>query len=214
LVEPIQGAGGVISLNEEFLRAIEETCQEEGMLFCVDEIQTGIGRTGSMFAYQQFGLRPDVILFAKGIGGGLPLGGIIAGDKAADVFKPGDHGTTFAPSPLSAALGNAVLDALLEDGVLEQGRRAANTLWSRLRGLQKNYPHVFQGIDGRGMMIGIRTHLSPEDVSRLQRELLERGILVNVTARTVIRLLPPLTLTEAEINHFITTLEQLVLEMG
>jgi acetylornithine/N-succinyldiaminopimelate aminotransferase len=212
LAEPILGAGGVVSLRQEFLKAVAQICEENQMLLCMDEIQTGIGRTGALFAYQHFGLQPDVILFAKGIGGGLPLGGIIAGKKAADVFQPGDHGTTFAPSPLSAAMGNAVLDVLLEEGMLEQGRRAADELWRQLRHLQEKYPQVISHMDGRGMMIGIRTHLSPEKVAQLQHDLLKKGVLVNVTAKTVIRLLPPLTLTVEEIESFIETLDRYIAE--
>lgn len=214
LVEPILGAGGVVSLSESFLRAIDDLCAEEEMLFCVDEIQTGMGRTGTLFAYQQFDLTPDVILFAKGIGGGLPLGGIIAGERAADVFKPGDHGTTFAPSPLSAAMGNAVLDVLLEEGGLEQGKQRADYLWRRLEALKEKYPHLITGMDGRGMMIGIRTSLSAENVIRLQKELLTDGILVNVTAKTVIRLLPPLTLKREETDFFIQALEKRMLQIA
>ncbi|MFC7443263.1 aspartate aminotransferase family protein [Laceyella putida] len=212
LVEPILGAGGVVTLKPTFLEAIDRLCKEERMLFLIDEIQTGIGRTGKLFAYQHFSLSPDVILFAKGIGGGLPLGGLIAGPDTADLFQPGDHGTTFAPSPLSAALGNAVLDVLLDEGMLEHGRQMADHLWSELHRLLQNYPQVFQGLDGRGMMLGIRTHLPAEQVSRLQRDLLTEGILVNVTAKTVIRLLPPLTLTREEIAFFIETLERLVVQ--
>lgn len=213
IVEPILGAGGVVSLEPAFLQAIDELCKEEGMLFIIDEIQTGMGRTGQLFAYQHFSLSPDVVLFAKGIGGGLPLGGMIAGHKTADLFQPGDHGTTFAPSPLSAALGNVVLDLLLEDGMLEHGRKMADYLWSELQRLQKDYPHVFQGLDGRGMMLGIRTHLTAEQINRLHRRLLEEGILVNVTAKTIIRLLPPLTLTEKEIAFFIEKLERIANEL-
>lgn len=212
LVEPILGAGGVVSLSDDYLRAIASICSEENMLFCMDEIQTGIGRTGTLFAYQQFGVQPDLILFAKGIGGGLPLGGIIAGSKAADVFQPGDHGTTFAPSPLSAAMGNAVLDVLLEEGLLEKGKKAADELWQKLHGLREKYPQVISHMDGRGMMIGIRTHLNAEEVSELQRDLLEQGVLVNVTAKTVIRLLPPLTLTSEDIQSFIQILEDYICE--
>ncbi|SFI89815.1 aspartate aminotransferase family protein [Thermoflavimicrobium dichotomicum] len=210
LVEPVLGAGGVITLTEEFLTAIRRICDEHQMIFAVDEIQTGIGRTGKLFAYQHFNFQPDLILFAKGIGGGLPLGGIIAGPNLADVFQPGDHGTTFAPSPLSAALGNAVLDVLLEEGQLERGRQAAEKLWSQLQALQEKYPQVFAYIDGKGMMLGIRTHLSAEEVKQLQLNLLKQGILVNVTAKTVIRLLPPLTLNDEDIQFFIKTLENYI----
>lgn len=212
LVEPILGAGGVETLSEEFLHAIQHICDEHEILFCVDEIQTGIGRTGKMFAYHHFNLNPDIILFAKGIGGGLPLGGIIASEKVADLFQPGDHGTTFAPSPLSAALGNAVLDSLL-DGELEKGRLRAEELWGKLEMLRRKYPEWIAFLDGKGMMIGIRTHFSVDQVKSLHQKLLKRGILVNVTAKTVIRLLPPLTLTTHEIEEFIQSFSESIEEV-
>lgn len=216
LFEPILGAGGVDVLPREFLLHAQKLCQEHGMLFALDEIQTGIGRTGSLFAYQHEdlqGLDPDLILFAKGIGGGLPLGGIIANEKAADAFQYGDHGTTFAPSPLSAALGNTVLDVLLEEGQMEKGRQAAQKLWDGLRELQAELPEYIETIQGRGMMIGIRTHLSADQVTFVQKELLEQGVLVNITAKTVIRLLPPLTLQENEMQFFLTTLREVLFKL-
>lgn len=208
LVEPILGSGGIVPLTKEFLQSIQQLCQKQQMLFCVDEIQTGMGRTGTLFAYQAFSLKPDLILFGKGAGGGLPLGGVIAGEKLLDVFRPGDHGTTFAPSPLAAALGNAVLDALFEDGMLEKGKQTADLLWFRLHDLKTQFPSIIQSINGRGMMIGIRTRFTKEEIQALQAELMSDGILVNITAQTVIRLLPPLTLTEEEIEFFITSLEK------
>jgi len=207
LVEPILGAGGVLPLSEAYLKTIGKLCKTHNLLCCIDEIQTGMGRTGTLFAYQQTGLQPDLLLFAKGVGGGLPLGGIIAGQRLAHLFRPGDHGTTFAPSPLGAALGNAVLDVLLEEGGLEKGRQAAEYLWQRLRALRQKHPNVIRDIRGKGMMIGIHTGRSPEEIRRLMLELLEEGILVNVTAKTVIRLLPPLTLTREEIDRFADTLD-------
>ncbi|MBA4601578.1 aspartate aminotransferase family protein [Thermoactinomyces mirandus] len=208
LVEPILGSGGIVLLTKEFLETIQQLCQKHQMLFCVDEIQAGMGRTGTLFAYQAFSLKPDLILFGKGVGGGLPLGGVIAGEKLLDAFQPGDHGTTFAPSPLSAALGNAVLDALFEDGMLEKGKQTADYLWSRLNDLQTEFPTIIQSINGRGMMIGIRTCFTKEEIKALQTELMNDGILINITAQTVIRLLPPLTLTDEEIEFFITTLQR------
>ncbi|SHF16655.1 acetylornithine aminotransferase [Seinonella peptonophila] len=205
LVEPIMGSGGVISLSKEYLLFIQSIAQKHKMLFCIDEIQTGMGRTGTLFAYQADQLDPDCILFAKGIGGGLPLGGVIAKDHVANAFKPGDHGTTFAPSPLSAALGNAVFDVLLDDGLLEESQRSVHALWSALTDLQEEF-QVISRIDGRGMMIGIHTQLSTTQVKEIQKRLLNNGFLVNVTAQTVIRLLPPLTLTIEEINLFIKAL--------
>lgn len=207
LVEPILGAGGVLPLSDEFLETIGDICRKQNILCCVDEIQTGMGRTGTLFAYQQTGIRPDLLLFAKGVGGGLPLGGMIAGERLSHLFRPGDHGTTFAPSPLSAALGNAVLDVLLKEGQLEKGRQASAHLWNRLRAIQQKHPDVIRDIRGRGMMIGIHTGRTAEEIRGLMLDLLKEGILVNVTAKTVIRLLPPLTLTREEIDRFTDTLD-------
>lgn len=213
LVEPILGAGGVETVSEEFMLAIQEIADRDNILFCIDEIQTGIGRTGKMFAYQHYQLNPDIILFAKGIGGGLPLGGIIAREEVAKHFQPGDHGTTFAPSPLSAALGNAVLDVLL-DGVLERGRLRSEELWGKLEMIRLKHPDQIDYLDGKGMMIGIRTHFSPEQIQSLHRKLLERGVLVNIAAKTVIRLLPPLTLSTYDIDEFIQILSDCLGEVA
>jgi acetylornithine/N-succinyldiaminopimelate aminotransferase len=212
LVEPILGAGGIIPLTDSYMETIAKICTDHAMLCCVDEIQTGAGRTGTLFAYQAFSIQPDLILFAKGMSGGLPLSGIIANEKLADIFQPGDHGTTFAPSPLSAALGNAVLDVLLLDGMLEQGQQTATQLWQQLTSLQTRHPQVIHAITGRGMMIGLHLQQTAEEMAKLQQRLLQGGILVNIIAGTVIRLLPPLTLTRAEIEYFIDTLEQIIRE--
>ncbi|MFD1395844.1 aspartate aminotransferase family protein [Kroppenstedtia eburnea] len=207
LAEPILGSGGVQPLDLSYLQEMARLCREQGMLLIMDEIQTGVGRTGTLFAYQQAGLKPDLILFAKGVGGGLPLGGIIAGDRLKDLFQPGDHGTTFAPSPLSAALGNAVLDVLLDQGQLEQGRKNAQTLWQQLKELRNRFPAVIGDIRGRGMMIGVDTTLTPEQAAKLQLDLTTDGVLVDITQQTVIRLLPPLTLTPEEIEGFMQKLQ-------
>lgn len=207
LAEPILGSGGVQPLSEAFMKEMAHLCHRQGMLLIMDEIQTGIGRTGKLFAHQHHQLEPDLILFAKGVGGGLPLGGIIAGRKVAHLFRPGDHGTTFAPSPLSAALGNAVLDVLLEHGGLEEGRENADYLWRQLIQLQKRFPSMVKECRGEGMMIGIHTALQPKQANQLQQHLLEQGILVDITQGTVIRLLPPLTLTPRETDTFIDHLE-------
>jgi acetylornithine aminotransferase len=213
LVEPILGAGGILPLTKEFLQTAQTLCHERDILLCLDEIQTGVGRTGSLFAFQALDLQPDLVLFAKGIGGGLPLGGIIAGSKLKDSFHPGDHGTTFSPSPLSAALGNAVLDVLLDQKQMEIGKEVADFLWNELRALQRKFPKLVEQINGRGMMIGIMTTLDKLSIQQLQKAFLEKGILINITAGTVIRLLPPLTLTKEEVKNFIDTFHQLLAKM-
>ncbi|WP_209123678.1 aspartate aminotransferase family protein [Alkalihalobacillus sp. BA299] len=211
LMEPILGSGGILPLDEEYLREVSRLAKQYGVLCCMDEIQTGIGRTGKLFAYQHAEISPDLILFAKGVGGGLPLGGIIVSDKLSHLFKPGDHGTTFAPSPLSAALGNTVLRVLLEDGELDNSVKRSNYLYRKLNGLKEKNPQIISEIRGKGMMVGIVTTLQSEEAKALQHDLLAEGYLVDVTQQTIIRLLPPLTLTESEVNEFVEVFESKLL---
>ncbi|MFM1654762.1 aspartate aminotransferase family protein [Brevibacillus sp. B_LB10_24] len=214
LMEPILGSGGIITLSQSYLQEVERLCRETGTLFCIDEIQTGMGRTGTLFAYQHAGITPDLILFAKGVGGGLPLGGVIAGERLMDLFGPGDHGTTFAPSPLSAALGNAVLDVILEPSFIEQSNQTAAYLRERLSLLVQDNPAWYAEIRGKGMMLGLQMKLSAEQVSRIQGELLAAGILVDVTQKTIVRLLPPLTLTRAEADRFAEALAEITAKVS
>lgn len=203
LMEPVLGSGGVVPLSEAFLREVAAICREEGMLLAIDEIQTGMGRTGKLFAYQHAGVTPDLILFAKGVGGGLPLGGVIAGERVMYLFKPGDHGTTFAPSPLSAALGNAVLDELLDPAFAAGVSELIEYLWNGLEALRERLPQQLQALRGKGLMVGIPLSVTPEEASLLQQNLLDEGILVDVTQKTIVRLLPPLTLTKADVDRFL-----------
>lgn len=202
LMEPVLGSGGVIPLSEQYLQAVANVCEQEDILLCMDEIQTGMGRTGRLFAYEHAGITPDLILFAKGVGGGLPLGGVIAGERLINVFKPGDHGTTFAPSPLSAALGNAVLNVVLDPSFQQKSQAVMDYLWHTLSELRQSYPQLIEEIRGKGMMVGIPIKAEPDEVSRLQQTLLTEGILVDVTQKTIVRLLPPLTLTEGDVDQF------------
>jgi acetylornithine aminotransferase len=214
LMEPVLGSGGVVPLSEAFLREAEAICREEGVLFAMDEIQTGMGRTGRLFAYQHAGVTPDLILFAKGVGGGLPLGGVIAGQRLMNLFKPGDHGTTFAPSPLSAALGNAVLDELLDPAFCDQVSDVIGYLWGRLEELRQRLPEQLHALRGKGMMVGIPLNVTPEEAARLQQNLLAAGFLVDVTQKTIVRLLPPLTLTRADVDRFIDEFARQLTALG
>jgi acetylornithine/N-succinyldiaminopimelate aminotransferase len=211
IMEPVLGSGGVKPLSVDYLQKVEQLCRQYDVLLGMDEIQTGVGRTGKLFAYQHANITPDLILFAKGIGGGLPLGGIIAGEKLQDMFKPGDHGTTFAPSPLSAALGNAVIDELLA-GQLEKGNEQAQKLWGQLQAMKEKSPSIKE-LRGKGMMLGIVMNLEASEVSTIQKALLDKGIMVDVTQQTIIRLLPPLTLQDEEITFFIETFSTLLEEV-
>lgn len=207
LLEPVLGSGGVIPLSDAFLKRVSDLTQKNDVRLMVDEIQTGIGRTGTLFAYQQTPLQPDLILFAKGVGGGLPLGGILAKPEWSDLFGPGDHGTTFAPSPLSASLGNAVLDCLLEDGILEAAKETIDYLWEKLSKLAAQSSYISE-VRGKGMMIGIVTGGTPEQVKALRQKMQASGILIDITQKTIIRLLPPLTLTYDEIDQFVQLLNE------
>ncbi|GAE24701.1 acetylornithine aminotransferase [Halalkalibacter wakoensis JCM 9140] len=208
IVEPVLGSGGIVTLEEEYLQGLSELCKKFNVLCCMDEIQTGVGRTGTFFAYQHANIEPDLILFAKGIGGGLPLGGIIVADRYANLFKPGDHGTTFGPSPLSAALGNAVIDVLMEQGQLKEGNKVAKELHHSLEKLQGKLPNVVTAVRGKGMMIGVVMNLDGKLVKEIQSDLLQEGLMVDVTQQTIIRLLPPLTLTSEEVQLFINVFEK------
>ncbi|MGE5704033.1 MAG: aspartate aminotransferase family protein [Clostridia bacterium] len=208
LMEPVLGSGGIITLSVDYLQAVEALCREQDMLLAIDEIQTGMGRTCSLFAYQHANVKPDLILFAKGVGGGLPLGGIIAGEKLMNLFAPGDHGTTFAPSPLSAALGNAVLNVILDETFMQAARKTADHLQQGISALGTEYPELIMEVRGKGMMLGIALSATPVAVSNLQKAMIAEGIVVDVTQKTIVRLLPPLTLTTAEDDRFLETFRQ------
>ncbi|WP_040606424.1 aspartate aminotransferase family protein [Salsuginibacillus kocurii] len=210
LMEPVLGSGGIVPLSEEYISVAAQLCNEYGTLFIMDEIQTGNGRTGTLFAYQHCDVSPDIVLFAKGVGGGLPLGGLIAGDKVLASFQPGDHGTTFGPSPLSAALGNAVLDALFKDDELTKGAERARYLWQKLMELTEEFPQHISGVRGKGMMLGVVMNMEGGQVKKLRQELMEAGYLVDITQQSILRLLPPLTLTFEEIDDFISSMRKLL----
>lgn len=207
LMEPVLGSGGILPLEEQYLQEVSRLCVKHGALCCMDEIQTGMGRTGKLFAYQHAHIEPDLILFAKGVGGGLPLGGFIAGAQLKHLFQPGDHGTTFAPSPLAAAMGRALMEQLFDQGMMEQGRTSAANLWRRLERLQEHVPYISE-IRGKGMMIGIVLKASAEKAMEIQRNMLDDGILLDITQQTIIRLLPPLTLSDEDIALLTNKLQQ------
>ncbi|WP_147545893.1 aspartate aminotransferase family protein [Rubeoparvulum massiliense] len=198
LVEPVQGFGGIVPLTTEFLQGAEQLCRQHGVLLAVDEIQTGMGRTGKLFAYQHAGITPNLIFFGKGVGGGLPLGGIIAGKELQDLFQSGDHGSTFAPSPVSAALGNAAIRFILSGDFLQEVGRKAAYFREGLEKMQQEFPHV-EEVRGLGMMMGVVMSLPPEEVALIQKRLVQRGFLINVTQKRILRFLPPLTITNREL---------------
>ena len=194
MLEMIQGEGGVNPLNADYVQAVAKLCQEKDWLILVDEVQTGIGRTGSLFAFQQFGIQPDVVSFAKGIAGGLPFGGFLVNEKCRTVLRAGDHGSTFGGNPVSAAGANVVLDTLTPE-FLEEVKAKGDYLRAGIAAI--NSPYV-DGIRGMGLMIGIgvkgMTH------AELKNKLMDKGLLALTAGSDTLRLLPPLVITKEEMD--------------
>jgi predicted acetylornithine/succinylornithine family transaminase len=191
IIEPIQGESGVIVLDDELLAGARELCDATGATLIFDEIQTGLGRTGTFWAYEQSGVVPDLLCTAKALGGGLPIGALITGELHADTFAPGDHGSTFAGGPVVCAAANATLDVLLDEALLERVRELGELLRSRLTALR----HVTE-VRGRGLMIAF--DLDIDAIAVVRRLLLERRLIVNATGPRTVRLLPPLVIGEGD----------------
>ena len=201
LVEPIQGESGIRPIPDEVLRAAREACDAHGAMLIFDEIQCGMGRTGTMWAYEQVGVRPDAITVAKGLGGGLPIGACVTSPEYADVLQPGDHGSTFAGGPVVCAGANAVLDVVLGPGFFHDVRVKGDRL---LRGLDELSGGRARG---RGLMTAFAVEGAP---ALVRRALLEERLVLNATGPDTVRLLPPLTVTEAEIDDAVARLTRLV----
>jgi acetylornithine/N-succinyldiaminopimelate aminotransferase len=194
LLEPIQGETGVHVLSEELLQAARAACDTHGAALIFDEIQTGMGRTGTLWAYEQTGVVPDAITVAKALGGGLPIGALITGPRLADVLRPGDHGSTFAGGPVVASAALAALGLTDDEALLGSVRE----LGARLHAGLERLPHVI-AVRGRGLMLACETDIPAPDVVR--RALLEQRLVLNATGPTTVRLLPPLTLGEADVEE-------------
>lgn len=204
IVEPIQGEGGVNVPDIDYLKQIEEICHEKGIVFIVDEVQTGFGRCGTLFAHELFDVKPDIMTMAKGIGGGVPMGGILATEKIASAFVPGDHGTTFGGGPLVCAAANAVLDAFDEYDLLDNVNEVGEYFIEELKKLDKE---VIADVRGKGLMVGLElTEPYAEYVNKLR----EAGFLINCTADKVLRFVPPLIITKAEIDEFVKALDEIL----
>lgn len=211
LLEPIQGEGGVNLPAPGYLREVERWCRERGLLLILDEIQTGNGRTGTFFAFEQEGVRPDVVCLAKGLAGGVPIGAVIARDEVARHLVPGDHGTTFGGNPLACAAGVATVRYILEHDLTARARAAGERLMTALRSLEDRHPLV-AGVRGRGLMLAVQ--LAREAAADVTNAARERGLLVNNVRPNAVRLLPPLTVTDAELDEACRILESALDAVG
>jgi acetylornithine aminotransferase len=206
LLEVLQGEGGIHVADAEYLRTLARLCDERDWLLMIDEVQSGIGRTGKWFAFQHAGVRPDVITLAKGLGSGVPIGACVAAGRARGVFKPGTHGSTFGGGPLACAAGLATLAAMADEGLLENAARMGELVRAELRDALAGVAGVVE-VRGMGLMIGVELDRPCGD---LVKHALEAGLLINVTAERVIRLLPPLVIRETEARELVARLAPLV----
>ena len=200
MVEPVQGEGGAIAAPDGYLAGIKKVADDFGALVIADEVQTGMGRTGYLFAYQKAGIQPDLVVLAKGPGGGFPVGGVISRKEIGEAMGPGSHGSTFGGNPLAMAVANAVLDGLEEDGFLEDVRRRAAMLATKLNKLASDYPDQIKECRGDGFLCGLQL-ADDIAVSDMTAALRGKHLLAVPAGENVLRLLPPLNITDADIEH-------------
>ena len=205
IIEPVMGEGGVRVVPPEFLKALRELCDQRGLLLVFDEVQTGIGRTGELFAYQRTGVAPDIMALAKALGGGFPIGACLATAEAAKGMTTGTHGSTFGGNPLATAVGNAVLDVVLEPEFLDRVRRNSILVKQRLAELKDRYPTVIAEVRGEGLLIGLRAVVPNGD---LVSELRAERLLTVAAGDNVVRLLPPLIVGEEELSQAVGMIDR------
>lgn len=210
LIEPIQGDGGIRSCSQEYLQALRDICDEHGLLLCFDEVQCGYGRTGKFFAYEHYGITPDIMTSAKGIGGGFPLGACLATDKAAIGMTAGTHGSTYGGNALAMAVGQTVFNTINTPDFLENVTRLGAILKSKLESLAATYPSVIQEIRGTGLILGLQTVCSNKDfIATLEKH----GVVAPAAADNVVRLLPPLNIEEKHVEEIIAAVENACKEL-
>lgn len=207
MVEPIQGEGGIRIPHDDYLRNLRDLCDEKGILLIFDEVQVGMGRTGMLFAYEHSGVKPDIMTLAKALGNGFPVGAMLATDEVASSFVPGNHASTFGGNPLAMAVGLAVLNAILNDGILDNCRQLGSYFLERLSALKKKYSSTIIDVRGKGLIIGIELSIPGDEIVR---EVMEKGVLINCTGMNVLRFVPPLIITKEEVDHVIEILDEVM----
>lgn len=207
MLEPIQGEGGVKVPSDDYLKRVRELCNKHELLLILDEVQTGIGRTGKLFAYEHYGITPDIITLAKGLGGGIPIGALLATEKVASVFQPGSHASTFGGNPLACAAALATLETILEDGfILDHCNRMGLHFAEKLNQLKEYYPQIVE-VRGKGLLVGMEL---TRDGMPIVKACLHKGVLINCTGGNILRFLPPLIVEEKDINHLVEILDDLL----
>ena len=207
MMEAIQGEGGVNPLNKDFVDEVYKICKENDIILIFDEVQCGIGRTGKVFGFQHFHIQPDIVTMAKGLGAGLPIGGLLCNKKLSEVFNPGDHGTTFGGNPVACSGALVVLDKICNEDMLNEIKEKGEYLMQLLKDI--NSP-LIKDIRGKGLMIGVEVATTP---SEIQKKALEKGLLVLTAGKNVIRLLPLLIISKEEIKEGIKILQETIVSM-
>jgi acetylornithine/N-succinyldiaminopimelate aminotransferase len=211
LIEPLQGEGGVRSAPHAFFRALRQLCDDKGLLLIFDEVQTGMGRTGDLFAYKRLGVTPDVMPLAKALGGGFPIGACLATANAAEGMTPGSHGSTFGGNPLAVAAANAVLDVMLKPGFFEHAQKMSLSLKQKLASVVDRHPGVLAEVRGEGLLIGLKAVVPSGDLVAALRD---EKLLTVGAGENVVRFLPPLIVTEAEIEESVNRLERACVKLS
>lgn len=207
MLELVQGESGVHPLNQAYIDAVNDLCLENDLLLIIDEVQTGMGRTGKLFAYEHYQIEPDIFTLAKGLGGGVPIGAVCAKDSVASAFQPGDHGTTFGGNPLVCSAALTVMEVLVKDGLIENAASAGSYFKEELMKLKEKHS-IIQEVRGIGLMIGIE--FSSDIAKKVSTELFEKGFLSGCVGNNTIRFLPPLVVSPSEIDTLINVLDEIL----
>ncbi len=207
MVEVIQGEGGVIEGSFEYIKGLEKLCRDNGILLIIDEVQTGIGRTGTFFGYEHYDIKPDIITLAKALGGGIPIGAVLAREEIANAFEPGNHGSTFGGNPLACAAANAVISTIIDEELLDNCKSAGEFLKQELFKLKDKYQFIMD-VRGKGLLLGMELDPSINGKDIVSKAL-EKGFLINCASHNTLRFVPPLIIKKEEIEQLIATLDEI-----
>ncbi|MGI6097088.1 MAG: aspartate aminotransferase family protein [Dethiobacteria bacterium] len=208
MVEVVQAEGGVYVAEQEFLRGLRRLCDEQGLLLIFDEVQCGMGRTGRLWAYEHYGVEPDIFTVAKALANGLPIGAMVAKNKAAEGFGPGDHASTFGGNPVASAAAVATLQTIFEDNLLAHVQERGQQILQGYERLRQSFPGLIKEYRGRGLIIGLE--FTKEIAPQIQQGLVEEGFLVNAIGGSILRCLPPYIVTEKQVNSYLEALEKVI----
>ena len=207
MIEPIQGEGGINIADNDYMKELRTLCNAKDILLIFDEVQSGMGRSGKLFAYQHYGILPDAMTLAKSLGGGFPIGAMVVADKFVDCLKPGMHASTFGGSPIVSAAANAVLDAIEKDRLLENANKMGDYLLKQLNRLKRRYPKIINNIKHKALMIGIELNIEGKDIVD---RCFKRGLLINCTQVNILRIMPSIAVKRSEINKAVKILSEVI----